>query len=314
LESEIIAFIEKQFRASGERILFGWEAGGGFVMNMLSDKPELFDAYLAASPTPIFGSYFPTHKKQFQKLEKSLSSSRVKDKFLYFTQSNKDFPVHYGIVNLVNLLESKASKSMRWKFKKLSDELHPTTPFNTIFHGVGEYYFDYSPYELTSFQEFKQKGAFAFLDNYNKARTERYGFTKEQNSQSMKRLRRGLVISSITMNDFAAFEFFMDRFEKNGFLDELFLPHAYWIGRFYLEHDKPGKASEIFSFLTKKFERKARAFQGLGDLFRYKKDYKNAQMNYTKAIELAKETSDWRLSEYESALLEMNTLLDKVHR
>ncbi len=302
LEKEVVTFIDQNFRASEERIIFGWEGTGGLVIELFTQKPHLFSAYLGASPTPIYSPYFPMYQKEFEALENTLTSNQVTGKFLYVTQSHQDFPVQYGIDNLIELLESKAPESLRWVYKKLEDERHPMTPFNTIFHGMEAYFFNYPGFEVRDFEAFKQKGGLAYIDTYYKERAERFDFSKEENDRAHKRMRRAMVIAAISEDNFEAFEAFIKAFESDGFWDEQYLNQAYWYGWYYLQNQKPEKAMEVFNFLAQKHEDSPRPFHGKGLVYRYKRDYQNAQKQFQKAVDMGKAIKDWRLSEYETDL------------
>ena len=305
LKEEIIFFVDSSFRTSGERILFGWEGAGGLALEALTSEPDLFDSYLLASPTPIYGSYFPAYKSRFLALEKTLTSEKMTGRFLYVTQARQDYPVQYGMENLVKLLETKVPESVRWSYKKLEEEDHPTTSFPTIFHGLQEYYYNYPTFKISDFETFKAQGGFDYVDIYYKERAERFDFSESEMDNSVKKMRRGAVLSAISANDFEAFEFFMEQFRSEGFLEAQFLPHAYSYGIFYLENEKDKEAMDIFSFLAAKFEDSARPYNGMGDVYRIREDYVQAAKNYKKAIEIGKMNSDWRLVEYESNLMDL---------
>ena len=53
IEKDVIPFIDNNFRTPNERLIFGWEYGGSFVIQTMLDRPNLFNAYLAASPYPL---------------------------------------------------------------------------------------------------------------------------------------------------------------------------------------------------------------------------------------------------------------------
>ena len=306
LESDIIPYIDTQFKTSDERIIFGWEVAGGVVLELLSKKPSLFNAYLAASPTPIYGAYFPTHKKQFKALKEVLASEKANGKFLYVTQSHGDFPVQYGMNNLIEMLKKNTNTAFRWEYKKLSDEVHPTTPYPTIFKGIQAYFFDYPKLDMQSFETFKKLGGLSYIETYHKQRQKRYGFTSEETKEDLKKMRRSLVISAISYDNFEAFQYFMNAFGFQEFMNEQFLNHGYWYGRYYLQNNAPKEAMRVFQFLVAKFPDQARAYKGLGEVYAYLNDYPEAKKFFKKTVAIAKKNSDWRLGEYEDDLEKLN--------
>ena len=79
LEKEVVPFVDANFKTSKERLLFGWEYGGSFAMQVLIDKPNLFDAYIAASPYPI--------TEKLTELSEAVSKNTHVHKTLYFSVS-----------------------------------------------------------------------------------------------------------------------------------------------------------------------------------------------------------------------------------
>ncbi|NRB47808.1 MAG: alpha/beta hydrolase [Saprospiraceae bacterium] len=51
IESELIPFVEKNYRCKSERTLAGHSHGGVFAVNTLLHQPDLFDKYLATDPS-----------------------------------------------------------------------------------------------------------------------------------------------------------------------------------------------------------------------------------------------------------------------
>lgn len=302
LESELFPLIDSQWRTSGERMVHGWEATGGLVIRLLTQKPDLFDGYFAASPTPIYGAYFPSYKKQFLALEHTLESEKVKGKFLYVTESADDFPVQYGMENLVALLQSKGAESLRWTYKKLKGEKHPTTGFPTLFQGLQAYYHNYPDFDVTDFDDFYAKGGFDAVDTYYNERSRRYGFDTAQTEASKKNMRRSIVISAISQNNFKVFDDLMRRLKSQGFLEEQYLNQAYWYAVFYLKHGHPNEAIEILNFLMQKFPESPRPLHGLGRVQEYLGDYALAKSFYKRAVQMGTMANDWRVEEYKADL------------
>ena len=302
LEDDIIKFIDNNYKVSKNRLIFGWESTGGFVLDVLTKKPELFSGYIAASPTPILGEYFPMMEKEFNELSKVINSEKVNNKYLFVTQSHDDFPVNYGMENLIKLLEENDQSLLRWKYMELKNEKHPTTPYNTIFHGLKNYYYNYSPYQMKSYKEFVSAGGFEYLDEYYINRAKRFGFSKEETDEAKKKTRRSLVLTSIYENNFEAFEILIEKFEQEGFWEEQYLAHAYWCGRFYLENNKPIKAKEVFENLNKKHSDNARPLNGLGLVYEKLGELDKSLTYFEKAVTIGKSNDDWRLKEYQNNL------------
>jgi enterochelin esterase-like enzyme len=80
LKEELIPFVEKNYRTSKFRILYGHSVGGLFTMYALFNYPDLFTAYIAGSP------WFQTNNQYWLKnIEKMAKVRSVDDKFLFMT-------------------------------------------------------------------------------------------------------------------------------------------------------------------------------------------------------------------------------------
>ena len=75
LEQELIPSINKEFRTTNERLLFGWEIAGGFVFECLGETPNLFTGYLAASPGPLDKTFSESYQYRYDALESLLKSN-----------------------------------------------------------------------------------------------------------------------------------------------------------------------------------------------------------------------------------------------
>lgn len=127
LEQELMGFVDKRFRTSQNRLLFGWQAGGSFVFHVLSKRPDLFDAYFSASGSPTID------------LEKLLSEDEMKhEKYLYFTLASSETWATANLESFANLLQERAPKNLKWKYEVFENEDHWSTPYRTIYRGLRE--------------------------------------------------------------------------------------------------------------------------------------------------------------------------------
>ncbi|MEZ5427784.1 MAG: alpha/beta hydrolase-fold protein [Pyrinomonadaceae bacterium] len=302
IERELISFVDKNFRTSGERILFGWEASAGLVIGALTQKNELFDAYLAASPTPLYGSYFPGYEKQYRALERLFSDEKQSDKFLYFTAAENDYPAQYGIDKLRQLLEEKKSP-IRWEYRKLKGAEHRETAYGTIFRGLKSYYYNYPALTFNSLAEFRESGEMKYIDQYYRKRADRFGFKdKADLEKNLQMTRTNLMLLAVAEDDFRTFDLLIGKFEADDFLNKSFLGHANSYAQFYLKNKKPKKALDILNSLLKRFPASARIFNSLGDVYATLNDKAKALEYYKKAVALSRENPDGRIDEYEKDL------------
>jgi predicted alpha/beta superfamily hydrolase len=143
LENEIIPFIKFNYRTVNYKILIGHSLGGRFAINTLLDKPNLFNATIAASPA--FSKKFIDNV--LTKFDKLFNSKLRFDKALYFsttyingdgTEENfREFSEA-----LEKYLTKKNEANFRFKFNSSNTLGHSKSPFFSIPEGL---HFIYSP-------------------------------------------------------------------------------------------------------------------------------------------------------------------------
>lgn len=129
LSKELIPQLDKDYRTAGFNILLGHSFGGTFVGYTLLTEPGLFDAFLAVSPALMFADGYVV-KQSADKLK------AVKDpKFFYMTVGNEERYFN-TLEEYTSILKEKAGKNLEFKYVKMMDENHGTTPYLTAFTGL----------------------------------------------------------------------------------------------------------------------------------------------------------------------------------
>ncbi len=280
IEKEVINYVDTKFRTSKKNILFGWAYAGGFVIQTMTSKPELFDAYIAASPFPL--------SNKIQMVDSLISFHPNFDKLLYFTSGTNEGVVQEGTYALNTLLTNKAPKTMNWTFRKLKGEEHRSTPFTTLYHGIKQYFSYYPKLQFNTLEEFSKAGGLDHVKDYYKHRATKYGFPNELSDWTMFSLTR----NAIRANDYNQFNLFVHEFKKTNFLDRLSLSRACLIAEFYLKHKQYDKAIDIFTPLTQKHPESERPLNGLENTYKELKNEKQALKYHNKAKEVSEKKSN----------------------
>lgn len=277
IEKDVIQLIDDNFRTSGERLISGWEYGGGFVIQAMMDKPELFDAYLAASPYPL--------SKKTQRMDSLLVKNHTTfNKMLYFSASLNEGIVTEGANKLDGLLKLKAPDTMNWIYNKLDDEEHSSTPYSTIYHGVKHYYHYYPILQFTSFEEFIKIGGITYLNHYYKKRAEQFGFSPELPHWT----KYSIISTAIKANKYIEFDLYASKFITVAFINGLRGNQHYNIAEFYLDNKEYDKAIDVYKILISKYPKSEKPLNSLGDLYTLLNNKKEASKYYKKAEELLK--------------------------
>ena len=280
IKSEVINYVDTEFRTSDKRILFGWAYGGGFVIETLTADSGLFDVYIAASPFPL--------KEKIIKVDSFLTENPNFNKLLYFASGTDEGVVKKETHELNMLLTNKAPKTMNWTYKEFEGEEHRSTPFTTLYHGIKKYFYYFPELQFNNLEEFSKAGGLDFVYNYYQKRASDFGFTNNLSDWTMFSLTR----NAMRANDYNQFNTFLNEFKKTGFLDRLRVSRSCSIAEFYLEYKQYDKALDLFTLLAEKHKDSERPLKGLGNTYKELKKERKASMYYEKAKKLTKSNSN----------------------
>ena len=236
LKDELIPYIDEKYRTSNERILFGWEMAGGFAAQVMAET-DLFSTYLIASPTHI-------SKQRLEAISAKVKTYENNSPYLFFTQAE-----HEPFADDLNaLLTDIAPAELNWKYTRLVNDDHHTTPYQTIYQGLRNLFSDYAPIKFHSLKDFSEFGGMEQLEQLYKKRGQRYDISTEIDDQSQFSLLR----TAIREDNFKSFDTFLTMFPF--FTDGMLFPA--W-GRdwaiFYMKHQAFDKAKTVLTKALKRF-------------------------------------------------------------
>ena len=178
LENEIIPFVKSNYRTLNYKILVGHSLGGLFAINTLLNKPDLFNAIVAASPA--FQKKFID--RIITKFDTLFNSKIRFDKALYFSTTyikgdgtEEDFREFAEV--LEKYLKNKNETNFRYKFNSSNTLGHGKSPFFSIPEGL---HFIYSPsiWQLEVDSLFnKNTTSFSAVKNYQQRIKDKFGIT-----------------------------------------------------------------------------------------------------------------------------------------
>jgi hypothetical protein len=133
LGNDIIPFIEREYRADpGYRVLAGSSLGGLFTLFTMWTQPELFQAYVAASPATLLqdGWLFDLEKRFAQ-------SGRPLPARLYMTGAEHEWPTFLGgIVRLHETLAGRSYPKWTYEYRRIDGERHAGTKAESYTRGL----------------------------------------------------------------------------------------------------------------------------------------------------------------------------------
>ncbi len=124
LESELLPYVQKQFRVTDESVLMGESAAGLFVVETFLQQPTLFQGYVAISPSLWWNNQsLATTAPGFSK------RADYRNKRLYLSIADEGGTMQYGMNQLVNALKAEAPADLQWQYRPMPQESH-----GTIYH------------------------------------------------------------------------------------------------------------------------------------------------------------------------------------
>lgn len=126
LRDELIPLIEQRYRTSGERALVGESLAGLFVVETFLVEPELFDGYLAASPS-VWWNAFDLVQSASARLGAwaGTRTAASRPKALYVATAD-ELAMQEGVAKLISALEVQAPAGVTWRYEPMPHEHHST--------------------------------------------------------------------------------------------------------------------------------------------------------------------------------------------
>jgi predicted alpha/beta superfamily hydrolase len=135
IETELIPEIEKTYRVQPYRILAGHSFGGLFVVHTLISRPELFNSYIAVSPSLQWADDATLKRAQeFFKSRKELKAT------LFTSLGNEPGDIGKDFVAFKELLSKTQIKGFEWQAEQMMDEDHGSVVLRSHYFGLRKVY------------------------------------------------------------------------------------------------------------------------------------------------------------------------------
>jgi predicted alpha/beta superfamily hydrolase len=135
IETELIPEIEKTYRVQPYRVLAGHSLGGLFAIHALISRPELFNAYIAVSPSLQWSDEATLKRaEEFLKTRKELHATLFTSLGDERGDIGKDFELFKG------LLAKSQIKGFEWEAEQMKDEDHGSVVLRSHYVGLRKVY------------------------------------------------------------------------------------------------------------------------------------------------------------------------------
>lgn len=135
IETEVIPQIEKNYRVRPYRVLAGHSLGGLFTVHALITRPELFNSYVAVSPSLQWSDNATLKRaEEFFKTRKELRAT------LFSSLGNEPGEIGKSFEQFKQLLAKSQIKGFEWDAQQMTDEDHGSVVLRSHYLGLRKVY------------------------------------------------------------------------------------------------------------------------------------------------------------------------------
>jgi len=168
--TELIPDIEKRYRVQPYRILAGHSFGGLFVIHAMLSQPDLFNSYVAVSPSLQWDNQLLVKRAaDFFKARKEFNAT------LFVSLGNEPGDIGEGFESFKKLLAGTQIKGFEWQAEQMKDEDHGSVVMRSHYMGLRKIY------DGWQVERDPQTGAFAgdltAADAHYKWLSQKFGYT-----------------------------------------------------------------------------------------------------------------------------------------
>lgn len=127
MRDDVMAWVDAQYRTNGRTAVMGESLAGLFIVETLFEDPDLFDDYIAISP-----SMWWEEKKYGRDAAAYLANMPTDERRLYLTMGDEGYWMQEGLDLLIDALETDAPEGLSWVYvDRRNSETHAS-----IYHGA----------------------------------------------------------------------------------------------------------------------------------------------------------------------------------
>jgi uncharacterized protein len=139
------------------------------AIHILTSRPQMFQAYLAVSPSLWWDKQHTLHQAQA-----FFAAHDELDETLFFSLGNEGPQMRDGFEELKKSLTAKAPKDFRWASEQFSDENHGSTVLRAHYAGLRSIFSDW---EMPRDETGAPVGGMNGIEQHFRALSQRYGYT-----------------------------------------------------------------------------------------------------------------------------------------
>lgn len=129
IEQELIPHVNKKYRTADFKVFSGHSIGGLFGIYAYLNKPNLFDGYIAISPSLGWDK-----ERIVNEVKEMVAQKSLPKKPLYLSKGNEQGTLAAGYKSIIGLFDNNTEYPVTTQ--KFPDENHLTVVFDSQFHGL----------------------------------------------------------------------------------------------------------------------------------------------------------------------------------
>lgn len=131
IQQELMPYMETNYETSAFKIIAGHSLGGLTVINCMLIRPDLFDAYIAISPSLWFGN-----KHVLRLAERKLPNLSITNKRFFYSVGNEDGTFRDDLLKFDKLMKHNSLKTFEHEYKYYPFEDHMTEPIPSYYDAL----------------------------------------------------------------------------------------------------------------------------------------------------------------------------------
>lgn len=195
IQKELLPYVNSNYKTQPYRIFAGHSFGGLTAINCLIDYPDMFNAYIAVSP-----SFWWDQRFLLKLADKKLKAGSTLSKTLFFSDGNEGSspksPFHADVLKFDSLLKSRNIKELDFEYTSYPVESHMTVPIKSYYDGLR---FIYRQWVLPPVSDEKMNSE--IIMSHYKGLSKRFGYSILPDESYFNGLAQWLVKSPTTLNN-----------------------------------------------------------------------------------------------------------------
>jgi predicted alpha/beta superfamily hydrolase len=126
IKNELVPFVDSHYKTQSYKVFAGHSFGGISVINCMLTQPDMFDGYIAISP-----SFWWDNKYILNLAANKLISNSTLNKKLFYCDGNEggaDSFFHHDLLKFDSIIKQKKITQLDYKYQYYPNEMHMTVP------------------------------------------------------------------------------------------------------------------------------------------------------------------------------------------